>query len=225
MKIMKMTKFLMIPAAALVFMTSCKTSNTMKTANNNMLMNGEVTNEEIAADNMYSYPLADTVMKYSSTGMVGEELTDQMTVFAKNLDQNLGDEASVMQFGEGIVVALDKGNMFDLESPLLNNKTKDVLRKFAYNISNGPDVYILVAGRTDATGSVDYNEKLAKRRALMVANYLNGCGVAKEKFFIDSFGENYPDYSNRTKANRDKNRRVDFLLIPSNSMREMAAAK
>lgn len=225
MKIMKMTKLLMIPAVAVVFMTSCKTSRTVKTADNNMLMNGQVTNEEIAADNMYSYPLADTVMKYSSTGMVGEALTDKMTAYAKELQKNLGDEASVMQFGEGIVVALDKGDMFNLESPMLTEKTKTVLRKFAYNVKEGPDVYILVAGRTDATGSSDYNELLAKKRASVAATYLNGCGVAKEKFFIDSFGENYPDYSNKTRANRDKNRRVDFLLIPSNSMREEMAAK
>jgi outer membrane protein OmpA-like peptidoglycan-associated protein len=78
----------------------------------------------------------------------------------------------------------------------------------------------MVAGRADIDGKMGKNNKLAYKRAAVAANYLHGCGVDEARFFVDSYGEEYPDYRNNSKLNKERNRRVDFLIIPSNVMRE-----
>jgi outer membrane protein OmpA-like peptidoglycan-associated protein len=167
-----------------------------------------------------AFPLVDTILKYSSDGRVNYRLTQNMTALSKELTSNLGDKASVMQYGEGIIVALDQGDIFEKNGFTLNENAKDILRYLAYNLQKNPDTYIMVAGRADSDGKNDKNDKLAYKRAAVAANYLHGCGIDEDRFFVDSYGEKYPDYRNNTKFNMDKNRRVDFLIIPSNQMRE-----
>ncbi|WP_341224408.1 OmpA family protein [uncultured Arcticibacterium sp.] len=185
----------------------------------NVIFTDEVYNNEVA----YNFPLADTISKYSTEGRAGSLMSDWMKTYAKDLNANLNQEATVLHFGEGVIVALDKGDMYGVEDFVLNEDAKAALRKLAFNLQQEPDTYVLVAGRTDASGSAEFNDKLAFRRAAIAANYLKGCGIDESRFFIDSFGEKYPDYQNSSKINRDRNRRVDFLILPSNEMREQAA--
>ncbi|AWV98269.1 OmpA family protein [Arcticibacterium luteifluviistationis] len=195
------------------------TATNNSVAEDQVIFTDEVYNNEVA----YNFPLADTISKYSTEGKTGSLLSDWMKTYAKDLNANLNQEATVLHFGEGVIVALDKGDMYGVEDFILNEDAKTALRKLAFNLQQEPDTYILVAGRTDASGSADFNEKLAFRRAAIAANYLKGCGVDESRFFIDSYGEKYPDYQNSSKINRDRNRRVDFLILPSNQMREQAA--
>lgn len=197
--------------------TTLATNNSI--AEDEVIFTDEVYNNEVA----YNFPLADTIAKYSTEGRTGSLLSDWMKTYAKDLNANLNQEATVLHFGEGVIVALDKGDMYGVEDFILNEDAKAALRKLAFNLQQEPDTYVLVAGRTDASGSADFNEKLAFRRAAIAANYLKGCGIDESRFFIDSYGEKYPDYQNSSKINRDRNRRVDFLILPSNEMREQAA--
>lgn len=171
------------------------------------------------------FPLADTVLKYSSEGNISNRLTDKMSLHAQMISSNLNGKASVLQYGEGVIVALDQGDIFETDDFTLNEKSKDVLRSLAYNLKQMPDTYILVAGRADSDGPSDHNDKLAYKRAAMAAKYLHGCGIDEDRFFVDSYGEKYPDFKNNTRLSKNKNRRVDFLIIPSNELRNEMAMK
>ncbi|MCP9768941.1 OmpA family protein [Lacihabitans sp. LS3-19] len=210
-----MKKILSITTIALIIgmITSCKTTkNTSKNTSSTDLVNYK---EELP----YAYPLADTAFKYSSSKWEAKELKEAMNENLKGMIENLKGVATMVQYGDALVVSLDKGNVFGLEDYTLNENAKDILRKLAFNLNQNQDTYIMAVGRTDATGSADFNKQLAYKRAAVAANYLSTCGVAKERLFVDTFGERFPDFSNKLAKTRDLNRRVDFLILPSNSLR------
>ena len=138
---------------------------------------------------------------------------------------NLDGDATVIQYGDALVVSLNKGKVFGVDDYTINENAKDILRKLAFNLQQYPDTYILAVGRTDATGSASHNEHLAYKRAASAANYVVNCGVDKSRFFVDTFGEKFPDFSNKLAKTRDLNRRVDFLILPSNDLRESLDSK
>jgi outer membrane protein OmpA-like peptidoglycan-associated protein len=143
-----------------------------------------------------------------------------MSNHARMLSENLQGRASVIQYGEGVIVALDQGDVFGKDQFVLKDNAKEILRYLAFNLNQMPDTYILVAGRADSDGKSEHNDKLAYKRAAAAANYLHGCGIEEDRFFVDSYGESYPDFKNNTGINKNKNRRVDFLILPSNALRE-----
>ncbi len=74
---------------------------------------------------------------------------------------------------------------------------------------------VSVVGHTDSVGSVAYNQKLSERRADSAKRYLVAHGIAAEQIDARGEGKLNPTYPNDTRANRQKNRRVDieFLTI------------
>jgi outer membrane protein OmpA-like peptidoglycan-associated protein len=48
---------------------------------------------------------------------------------------------------------------------------------------------VIISGHTDATGSVEYNQKLSERRALMVKSYLVQQGVDKKRLIAAGYGK------------------------------------
>ncbi|MGR3810920.1 OmpA family protein [Jiulongibacter sp. NS-SX5] len=205
--------------------TMSETSEMEMSSEGEAMMTNKGTTDYTEVEYVSEFPLADTVLKYSSQGFTGARLTEAMSVNAKGISENLDGRASVLQYGEGIIVALDQGDIFESGEYKLNEKSKDVLRALAFNLKQMPETYILVAGRADSDGATEANDKLAYMRAATAANYLHGCGVEEDRFFVDSFGEKYPDFKNNSKLSKNKNRRVDFLIIPANSMREDVAMR
>ena len=74
--------------------------------------------------------------------------------------------------------------------------------------------YIDVYGHTDSIGSQKYNNKLSKRRASCVAEYLVAQGCNGQRFSIQGFGETRPIASNNGKSGRARNRRVEIEISP-----------
>jgi len=74
---------------------------------------------------------------------------------------------------------------------------------------------VSVVGHTDSIGSIAYNQKLSERRAESAKRYLVAHGIAAEQIDARGEGKLNPTYPNDTRANRQKNRRVDieFLTI------------
>jgi outer membrane protein OmpA-like peptidoglycan-associated protein len=74
---------------------------------------------------------------------------------------------------------------------------------------------VSVIGHTDSVGTVAYNQKLSERRAASAKRYLAAHGIDADQIDTRGAGELDPSYPNDTRANRQKNRRVDieFLTI------------
>ncbi len=216
---MKTSKILILTLGATFALGACKTARVNSVPST--AYQTDVVKTEDLAD--LKYPLADSVMKYSMKGSADAILTTEMVNLSKQVTDNMSDKVSVSQYGQGVVVSLNKGNVFGVNDYTLNDETKTILRNLAYNLVQNKGNYIVVFGRADATGNTKNNESLAYKRASAVANYLYGCAIDKDRLFVESFGEKYPDYQNNTKLNMNKNRRVDILIIPSNEIRESAS--
>ncbi len=88
------------------------------------------------------------------------------------------------------------------------NSVAKVLKKYSNST-------VMVSGFTDSTGSMEYNQTLSRNRANAVAAYLQGQGVAANRFEIIGMGPSNPIASNSDAAGRAQNRRVEIKIIPN----------
>ena len=70
-----------------------------------------------------------------------------------------------------------------------------------------------IQGHTDNKGSSAANLKLSKNRAEAVKTYLVSKGIDTNRFKTEWFGSKKPIADNNTEVGRQKNRRVELLLV------------
>lgn len=79
--------------------------------------------------------------------------------------------------------------------------------------NEGP-FFVKIEGHTDSIGSESYNEKLSLQRATSVAeSMIARHNIPPRRVFIEGYGEMRPIATNKTTEGRNRNRRVDILLI------------
>jgi len=70
-----------------------------------------------------------------------------------------------------------------------------------------------ISGHTDNVGQADANMKLSQKRAEAVQKYLVSKGIDTKRFKVEYFGATVPIADNKTEEGRQKNRRVEMLII------------
>lgn len=107
--------------------------------------------------------------------------------------------------GPGTVTVYLEFNSSELSTSargVLDALQKDILKSGRHQVE--------FSGHTDAKGPMSYNQKLSLKRANVVANYLYGHGLSKEKTTVQGFGETkLIDKTNSAEADA-KNRRVEI---------------
>ncbi len=58
-----------------------------------------------------------------------------------------------------------------------------------------------------------FNQNLSLNRARAVAEFLTKNGIKKSRIHYQGFGSSIPVASNKTKAGRSRNRRVEFVFV------------
>jgi outer membrane protein OmpA-like peptidoglycan-associated protein len=101
--------------------------------------------------------------------------------------------------------------LFATNEATLTADAIETLDKAAASLQEWGDVKVEVAGYTDNTGTVEYNEKLSWRRADAVRTYLIDKGIAAERLTAKGYGESNPVADNATEAGRSENRRVELV--------------
>ena len=109
--------------------------------------------------------------------------------------------------------------LFDFDSADLRAEAEAALRNVAEIIRAHKGAAVRVEGHTDAKGSGSYNQKLSKRRAESVRDWLLGAeGLSGTGFEITGFGESKPVAANEKPdgsddpEGRQKNRRVEIVV-------------
>jgi len=109
---------------------------------------------------------------------------------------------------------------FDFDKADIRGVDKPELKKALAFVKKYPGAKIKVEGHTDAKGSVAYNKRLSKKRAITVKNFLikEGAVNAKEIKAV-GYGKSRPIAPNKTQDGKDnpegraENRRVEILII------------
>lgn len=78
---------------------------------------------------------------------------------------------------------------FTSEQAELDYESMKALNEQIRWLKENPNKKIIVRGYTDPTGSAAYNMQLGKKRAEAVKNYLVKNGIAADRIFVVSFGE------------------------------------
>lgn len=88
-----------------------------------------------------------------------------------------------------------------------------ILDRIINIMKHNADIRIEIAAHTDNIGSFEYNMKLSRKRAQSIMDYMVSRGIPKDRLKAVGYGESRPIASNQTESGRQKNRRVEFILL------------
>lgn len=130
----------------------------------------------------------------------------------KKFDALQSELISVSKTARGTIISMSD-ILFDVGKASLKPDLKTNLAKIAGILTVYKDVRVMVEGHTDSTGSDEFNQKLSEDRASNVMHYLVEQGVAQTRLSATGYGETKPMASNATSEGRQKNRRVDLVVV------------
>jgi len=99
---------------------------------------------------------------------------------------------------------------FDTDKADIKPKYTEDLNKLGEFLKDFPNSKGEISGHTDNVGSDKYNLKLSQRRADSVKSFIEkNFSIAPERISTKGYGESKPVASNKSKAGRAKNRRIE----------------
>lgn len=87
------------------------------------------------------------------------------------------------------------------------------LDELAGLMAKKPSWRLKISGHTDNKGDAVANLKLSEKRAEAIKKYLMTKGIAGDRFKVEWFGSTKPIADNKTEEGRQKNRRVEMMII------------
>lgn len=121
---------------------------------------------------------------------------------------------------EGLLITLLNDIFFDSGSAAIRNKDKELANEISELLIMSPPRNIIISGHTDnipiKNSEFDSNWHLSVMRAVNFMKILiDNDKLDPKAFSAKGFGEFKPVASNETKDGRQKNRRVEILILPN----------
>ncbi|HHL20046.1 MAG TPA: OmpA family protein [Aliiroseovarius sp.] len=148
-------------------------------------------------------------------GMIGGAIGQALDRQAGDLRSAMSNDVQVVNTGTQLVVTMPNDILFATDSDIVGPGLQSDLAALAQNLIDYPNSTIQVIGHTDNVGSAEYNLSLSRRRAASVAAILIANGVPASRIVTIGRGEDQPVASNLTGAGRQKNRRVEIVIVPN----------
>jgi outer membrane protein OmpA-like peptidoglycan-associated protein len=121
-------------------------------------------------------------------------------------------------------VASEKTILFKFDNSKLDAKYESELEGVASMLQQSPDAVVVLEGRTDSKGDMDYNVKLGERRVEAVKRYLAvELGVPVYRIHQISFGAAKPVAENDSREGREKNRAVILTILTPKAAGSMSS--
>ncbi len=118
---------------------------------------------------------------------------------------------------EGDRIVLQHPLEFSRRNAALNREQKrDLDRVVELMKSYYPQMQLRLEGHADGEGKGDRNQILSQERADTVADYLEGKGINSERLAAKGFGEDKPIRREENERGKQKNRRVELVIINPN---------
>lgn len=122
------------------------------------------------------------------------------------------DDLSNMSLSEGQTVTLKNIYFAHDRADFLPRSYRE-LNTLLRILKENPHMTIEVKGHTDNVGTDIYNQELSIARAKAVVNYLRENGISEKRLRYSGYGSTMPVASNTEEDGRQKNRRVEFLIL------------
>ena len=158
-----------------------------------------------SADNRAGEALAHADAASKKSDAVRDQLRGELNDRIANLDD--------------YKTAGDATVLFKFNSSELSDEAKQQLDTLVSgNITNAKRYFIAIQGFTDKIGPADYNLQLSRRRAEAVQTYLVGQkNVPVYRIQIVGLGKDKPVNDQKTRDDREKNRRVEVTVFSANT--------
>lgn len=131
-------------------------------------------------------------------------------------ERNLGENIEVFLDRGRVVIRITGTVLFDSGVASLNRDGKPIIDEIAQIIREFPDFNVNIKGHTDnvpiSTNKFPSNWELSAIRATTVLRRLTEKGISAERLTATGYAELFPLGPNDTDEDRQKNRRVEFVL-------------
>jgi peptidoglycan-associated lipoprotein len=143
---------------------------------------------------------------------VDDKINQIATVDNAHIESNAMSKEVTMQELQDTLKTIyfdfDKFNIKTSEAPKMEANAKHLREEKVANFG------IKVEGNCDEWGTDEYNYALGLKRAKSVKDDLVNQGIAENRVMIISYGESNPSCKESKQACWDKNRRVEFKILP-----------
>jgi outer membrane protein OmpA-like peptidoglycan-associated protein len=103
---------------------------------------------------------------------------------------------------------------FAVDSATIKPESNALLTQIADALIKNPRIRrVEIQGHTDNSGTSQHNQSLSNDRAAAVKNWLTSHGVADGRLTSKGYGDARPLVPNVTAGNRERNRRVQFVIL------------
>lgn len=150
------------------------------------------------------------------TGLRSREtaLVKTINKFVKKTDQR--KNITTQSRGGKIILTVSGETLFSSGSASLNPGAMPVFNQMIQIFDEFPEFIINIKGHTDnipiSTQAFPSNWELSAIRATTVLKYLVSKGIRPQRLTATGYGDIMPQVPNTTDENRDRNRRVEFVL-------------
>ncbi len=103
--------------------------------------------------------------------------------------------------------------LFDSGKSTIKEQSTKVLNDIIKILQEYPTAKFTIEGHTDGQGREENNQKLSDSRANAVKNFLTTNGIDQFRLSAVGYGESRPIATNKTRAGRAQNRRVEINLV------------
>ena len=123
-------------------------------------------------------------------------------------------DLNAQQSEQGLVVPLPEQVLFDFNKADVRPDATPTLDKVAQVVGFYAGAQVEIQGHTDDVGTDQFNQGLSERRANAVRDHLvSVTGIAAETLVVKAFGESRPVAPNDSELNRQRNRRVEVVIL------------
>jgi outer membrane protein OmpA-like peptidoglycan-associated protein len=133
-------------------------------------------------------------------------------------------EAQVRRYNRSISIVLESDMLFSADSSAVNADSHATIQKLSRIFNRFADTGIVIEGHTDNSGTKAANKGLSEKRAETVATLLSSFQVSGRRLRAIGYGETKPVATNKTKAGRHMNRRIEMHIHPDNELIRQAQA-
>ena len=110
-------------------------------------------------------------------------------------------------------IELKQAIYFQTAKSVIMPKSYGLLDEVVAALASRPNMQVRIEGHTDSRGSRAFNMRLSQARANSVLAYLVGRGISSDRLEAKGYGPDQPIDTNKTAAGRERNRRVEFMIM------------